>query len=357
MCGSPFATRGRTLDNRRVLALRLHPDGRLRLQDEPVPEPAPDEALVKVTAVGLCGSDRHWLVDGGIGDAVLDAPLVLGHEFAGIVTTGALRGRRVAVDPAIACGRCEPCRTGAPNLCLDVRFAGHSRFDGGLREYVAWPVRDLHPLADSVTDVEGALVEPLSVAIHGLDLAGLQPGETAAVIGCGPIGLLLVALCRLAGAASIVASDPHRHRLDVATAMGADRVIAATERADEDGATFLATTGGRGFDVVFEVAGDPAAIDTAVAVARPGGRVVLVGIPSDDRTSFSASIARRKGLTFRLSRRSTPETFERAVALAAAHTIDLAGLVTLRVPLADGQRAFEALTDRSGIKAIIEPGG
>jgi L-iditol 2-dehydrogenase len=280
---------------------------------------------------------------------------VLGHEFAGVVTTGALRGQRVAVDPAIACGRCEPCRTGAPNLCLDVRFAGHGRFDGGLREYVAWPERDLYPLADSVTDAEGAMVEPLSVAIHGMDLALLQPGETAAVIGCGPIGLLLIALCRLGGASSIVASDPHRHRLDAAAAMGAT-AIAATENPGEDGAAFLATSGGRGFDVVFDVAGDPAAVDTAVAAAGPGGRVVLVGIPSDDRTSFPASVARRKGLTFRLSRRSTPDAFERAVTLAAARTIDLAGLVTLRVPLAEGHLAFEALVNRTGIKTIVEPG-
>lgn len=321
-----------------------------------MPEPAPDEALVKVTAVGLCGSDRHWLLDRGIGDAALDAPIVLGHEFAGIVTTGSLRGRRVAVDPAIACGRCEPCRTGAPNLCLAVRFAGHGRVDGGLREYVAWPERDLHPLADSVTDLEGALVEPLSVAIHGMDLGELQRGETAAVIGCGPIGLLAIALCRLAGASAIVASDPHPHRREAAAAMGATKVLEPTEDPGGDGAAFLAETGGRGFDVAFEVAGDAPAVETAVSAARPGGRVVLLGIPSDDRTSFRASVARRKGLTLRLSRRSPPQAFRRAVALAATHTVDLASLVTLRLPLSEGARAFEALADRTGIKTIVEPG-
>jgi L-iditol 2-dehydrogenase len=340
-----------------VLALRLHPDGQLRLADEPIPEPGPGEALVKVTAVGLCGSDRHWLVDGGIGDAVLNAPMVLGHEFAGVVTTGALRGRRVAVDPASNCGRCEPCRTGVENLCLDMRFAGHGHVDGGLRDYVAWPERQLYPLADSVTDDEGALVEPLSVAILGADLGGLQRDQTTAVIGCGPIGLLVVALCRLGGAGAIVATDPHRHRLDAAAAFGATVTIAATGDPTEDASAVLATTGGRGFDVVFDAAGDAAAVECAIAAAKPGGRVVLLGIPSDDRTSFTASVARRKGLTLLLSRRSTPGTFERAVAMAAAHAIDLASLVTLRVPLADGAAAFDALVRRDGIKALVVPSG
>ncbi len=338
-----------------MLALRLHPDRRLRLHEERVPDPASGESLIRVTAVGLCGSDRHWLLDGGIGDAVLDAPLILGHEFAGIVTSGTLRGRRVAVDPAVSCGKCEPCRAGAHNLCLNVRFAGHGRTDGALREYLAWPETGLYPLPDGIEDAEGALIEPLSVAIHGVDLGQLEPGQTAGVIGCGPIGLLLVALSRLAGAASIVATDPQRHRLDAAAALGATHTIEATGSA-EDGAAVLAATGGRGLDVVFEASGEAAAVESAVVAARPGGQVVLLGIPPDDRTTFSASVARRKGLTLRLSRRSTPDSFRRAVELAAARSIDLSSLVTLRVPLADGARAFDALVRRDGIKAIVEPG-
>ena len=337
-----------------MLALRLHPDRELRLHDEPVPEPGPGEVLVAVRAVGLCGSDRHWLMDGGIGDALLEAPLVLGHEFAGEVAAGPRRGQRVAVDPAVSCGACEPCRTGDPNLCLDMRFAGHGRTDGALREYLAWPETSLYPISDRIDDAGGALVEPLAVAIHGLDLARLGDGATVGVIGCGPIGLMLVALSRAAGAMAIVATDPARHRLDAATAMGATSVVEATE-SDEDGRAVLAATGSRGLDVVFEVSGEAAAVECAIAAARPGGRVVLVGIPPDDRTSFSASVARRKGLTLKLSRRSTPGTFERAVRLAEAGAMDLASLVSLRVPLADGARAFESLVRRDGLKAIVEP--
>jgi L-iditol 2-dehydrogenase len=339
-----------------ALAARLHPDRTFHVAEEPVPRPGPGDALIRVTAVGLCGSDRHWFVDGGIGDAVLTKPLVLGHEFAGIVETGALRGRRVAVDPAVSCGTCEPCQGGADNLCLRVRFAGHGTTDGALREYIAWPERCIQPVADTVDDAEAAMVEPLAVAIHGMDLAALAPGGTVAVVGCGPIGLLTVALARLAGAATIVASDPLHHRLDAAGAMGASHRTQVTG-GPGDGRALLDATGGRGVDVVFEVSGEVAAVESAIAVARPGGRVVLLGIPPDDRTTFTASIARRKGLILLLSRRSTPDAFRRAVELAGSHTIDLASLVTLCVPLADVATAFDALANRTGLKVIVEPAG
>ena len=337
-----------------MLTLRLHPGGELRIHDEPAPAPDPGDALVRVTAVGLCGSDRHWLVDGGTGDVELERPLILGHEFAGVVETGRFRGRLVAVDPAVPCLRCEPCRTGAANLCLDLRFAGHGRTDGALRERVAWPERCLHPLADSVDDASGALVEPLAVAIHALDLCGPVEGVTVGVVGCGPIGLLLVAQARTAGAAAVVAIDPHRHRLAAAAELGATAVIEATGEAVER-VLAVAATGGRGFDVVFDAAGDEAAVETAVEIARPGGQVTLVGIPPNDRTTFRASVARRKGLTIRVTRRSTASAFRRAVELTDRRWLDIDPLITLRVPLLEAVRGFAALVDRSGIKVVVEP--
>jgi L-iditol 2-dehydrogenase len=338
-----------------VRVLRLHPGGQLRFHDEPIPDPGPGEVLIRVTEVGLCGSDRHWLADGGIGDAVLDRPLVLGHEFAGIVDSGDKRGRRVAVDPAVSCGTCEVCRAGSENLCPNVRFAGHGAVDGALREYVAWPAASLVPIPDRLEPGVGALVEPLAVAIHAVDRGGVGAGARVGVIGCGPIGLLLVALCRAAGATTVTASDPHRHRLDAAARLGATNVVEAHASADDTRA-ILAATGGRGLDVVFDAAGDPEAVETAIATTRPGGVVVLVGIPSADRTAFTASVARRKGLTLVLSRRSTADAFRRAALLAANGTIDLASLVTLRVPLGEARRAFEALAEQTGLKAIVEPG-
>jgi L-iditol 2-dehydrogenase len=309
---------------------------------------------VRVTAVGLCGSDRHWFLDGGIGDLGVGSPVVPGHEFAGVVETGRDEGRLVAVDPAIPCEHCEFCLGGSSNLCLHLAFAGQGSTDGALREFVAWPDRCLYPLAGSVTDAEGALVEPLAIAIYAADLAGPLAGSTVGVVGSGPIGLLLVTLARAAGASTIFATDPDPRRLEAAAGLGASSTLLSSH----DGAEWpaaLAATNGRGFDVVFEAAGETDAVETAVQVVRPGGTVVLVGIPSDDRTSFTASVARRKGLTIRISRRSTPDSFARAVELTDRHALDLAPLVTLRVPLRDAALGFEALVVRSGNKVIVEP--
>src|SRR5512146_1370811 len=169
---------------------RLHAIGDLRLHEEGMPVPVAGETQIHVRAVGICGSDLHWLEAGGIGDAQLDHPLVLGHEFAGMTEAG----ERVAVDPAIACGECEMCRTGNPNLCAHLRFAGHGAQDGALREMMAWPTRCLYPLPASLSFADGAMLEPLGVALHAMDLAKLKTGATVGVFGCGPIGLLIVQL-------------------------------------------------------------------------------------------------------------------------------------------------------------------
>lgn len=337
-----------------MLALRLHPDRQLRLHEEPVPTPGPGEALIRITAVGLCGSDRHWLVDGGIGDAVLREPLVLGHEFAGVAESGHHAGRRVAVDPADPCGSCELCQAGASNLCQAIRFAGHGQTDGALREWMAWPEACLYPVSDRVGEAEAALIEPLAVALHALDLGRLREGQTVAVIGCGPIGVLLVALARRAGAAVVIATDLLRHRLEMASAFGATATIEASPSGDESRA-ILDASGGGGCDLVFEVAGENTAVEAAIQAARPGSRVILVGIPSDDRTTFSASVARRKGLTLKLARRSTPDTFRRAVELAESGQLELGRLISRRMPLQDAISAVAGFVARDGMKVIIEP--
>jgi len=330
-------------------ALRLYGVGDLRLTDEPQPIHAHDETLIRITAVGLCGSDLHWLDEGAIGDAQLHQPLILGHEFAGVTPDGT----RVAVDPAIPCGKCEFCLEGNPNLCIILRFAGHSTQDGALREYMAWDKSCLYPLPDSLTDVDGAMLEPLGVALHAVDLGHLKPGMSVGVFGCGPIGLLIVQLVRLCGATTIFATDKLAHRLDAARTFGATHAI----KADGDEANkILSMTQGRGVDVVFEVAGAQEAVDAAIASAKPGARVVLVGIPGDDRTTFIASVARRKGLTIKLSRRMK-HTYPRAIELATSGKIDVRSIVTHRFALAEFQKAFDTAQRREGLKVVIEPSG
>ena len=175
-----------------VRVARLHAAGDLRVSEEPVPEPAPGMSLVRVTVVGICGSDLHWWDEGAIGDAGLAHPLVLGHEGAGVIAGGPRRGERVAIDPAIACDACRACRSGFRNLCYRIRFSGHGETDGMTRELMTWPSALLYPLPDSLSDTDGALLEPLGVALHSADLGHLRLGGTASVVGCGPIGLLLI---------------------------------------------------------------------------------------------------------------------------------------------------------------------
>ncbi len=334
--------------------LRLHGRGDLRLHDEPRPEPGRDEVLLRVTAVGLCGSDRHWFSEGGIGDAVLTRPLVLGHEFCAVIESGPRAGQRVAVDPAIPCERCEVCLAGRAPLCRDLRFAGHGSTDGALRQFMTWPERLAHRLPDAISDAEGAILEPLGVALHALELGRVGPGMSAGVFGCGPIGLLLVQLLAMIGTRPIIATDRLPHRVAAAQAMGATQAALATD--DGDAAVADRELGpASGVDVAFEAAGEDAAVGSAVQAVGPGGRVVLIGIPADDRTSFTASVARRKGLKLLLSRRMEPADLPRAIRLAEAGRVDLRSLLTERLPLSRARDGFAALSERRGLKVVIEP--
>jgi L-iditol 2-dehydrogenase len=334
-----------------MIALRLHDVRDVRVHEEPVREPEPDELLLRVTAVGLCGSDLHWYAEGAIGDAVLEQPLVLGHESVAVVENGPRAGERVAVDPAIPCGRCGPCLDGDEHLCVAGRFAGHGATDGALRQLIPWPERLLHLLPDSVSDAEAALLEPLGVALHALELGRVGPGASTGVCGCGPLGLLLVQALRLAGADVVVATDPLAHRAEAARALGATNAL-QTRRA---GAEILPARLRQGLDVAFDVSGDDDAVATAIDTLRPGGMLVLVGIPSVDRTSFTASVARRKELTIALCRRMRSRDLERAIALARRGDVELASLVTERFPLTRGPEAFAALSERRGLKVVVEP--
>jgi L-iditol 2-dehydrogenase len=331
-----------------VRALRLHATGDLRLHEEERPEPREGETLVRVTAVGLCGSDLHWFGEGGIGETRLTRPLVLGHELAGITEDG----RRVAIDPAVPCESCALCREGHPNLCEAVRFAGHGADDGGLREWMAWPERALFALPDALRDADGAMLEPLGVALHAVDLAHMRTGASVGVFGCGPIGLLALQAARLAGAGRLFATDrPDRpHRLDAARRLGAE--VFAAEAGRE--ARAIRDALGGGLDVAIELAGENGAVDAALDAVRPGARVVLAGIPAEERTSFRAATARRKGLTLVLSRRMK-HTYPRAIELVAEGNVDVRSAVTHQFPLERGAEAFATAARREGLKVLVVP--
>jgi L-iditol 2-dehydrogenase len=328
-------------------SLRLHGTGDLRIHDEPVPMVDEGEKLVRIKSVGVCGSDLHWFSEGEIGDAKLERPLVLGHEFAGETEDG----QRVAIDPAIPCGHCEFCENGHPNLCASLIFAGHGKHDGALREWITWSEKSLFPIPDSISDAEGAMLEPLGVAIHTVDLGKLKAGMTVGVFGCGPIGLLIIQMAKLSGAANIIATDKLVHRVEAAKAFGASHALLTEDSRELE--EIRAVTQGRGVDVSFEAAGTQDAVDASFAAVIPGGKVVLAGIPDDDRTSFSASTARRKGLTIKLVRRMK-HTYPRAIELVSKGLIDVRSLVTHRFPLEQASEAFRVAERREGLKIIID---
>ena len=336
-------------------AARIHARRDVRVGREPVVAPGPGEVLLRVTGVGLCGSDLHWFEEAGIGDAVLSRPLILGHEFGAVIADGPRAGQRVAVDPANNCGDCEPCIEGRENLCLAMRFAGHGTTDGALRTLMTWPERLLSPLPDAIGDDEAPLLEPLGVALHALDLGPVPPGGRAGVYGVGPIGLLLVQLLRARGVATIVATDKLSHRVAAAKSMGATDAFLVDGDAGPEFTPQRLMARQIPVDVAFEVSGSDAALSDAISAVRPGGRVVLVGIPAGDRTSFEAAVARRKELLLLECRRMAASDLPRAIELVAAGSIDLGSLITDRFPLARASEAFAALADRRGLKVIVKP--
>jgi L-iditol 2-dehydrogenase len=339
-------------------SIRLFGPGDLRMVDEAVPSPGPGEALLHVRSVTVCHSDIHYYRDGHIGDTVSNVPLVLGHEFCGEVvelpagTEGIARGDMVAVEPAISCGHCRYCREGNPNLCMNLLFAGTPPLDGGLREYVPYKPEFLFPLPAGFTAEEGALLEPLGVAIHAWDLGHLRIGQAVAIVGCGPIGLLLIQLARIGGATQILAVEPLAYRRDLAAELGATPL----DPTDDLARRTLALTGGHGVDVAIEVAGTIPGQEEAALMAKRGGTLVLVGIPAEDQLTMTHHVVRRKGLTIKVARRMKL-TYPRAIALVARRMVNLRSLVTHRFSLEEADRAFRLVASyKEGIvKAALQP--
>jgi L-iditol 2-dehydrogenase len=330
--------------------LRLHGANDVRIHHEPEPAVAPGEELVRITAVGLCGSDLHWYEDGGIGESVVDEPLVLGHEMGGVIMRGPREGERVVVEPANPCGHCEVCRAGNANLCPDVRFCGHAPIDGGLRELMSWPQRLLLPVPDSVVGDDIALLEPLGIALHGIDLGHFKAGMIAGVFGAGPIGLFIIRALKAMGASRIIATDAKRHRVDAALASGADEAYLTTVTGQPEGIDDVAKV-----DVGFEVAGEDAALVSALITVKLGGRVVVVGIPPTNSHSFPAKLARGKGLTIAWSRRMKAIHMLRAIEMVDHGIVPLDGMITATYPLSEAAKAFDDLVARNGLKTIVKP--
>ncbi|ADI15993.1 NAD(P)-dependent alcohol dehydrogenase [Truepera radiovictrix] len=336
----------------------LHRARDLRLEEVPTPAYGSDDVLVRIKSVGICGSDVHYWRTGHIGDFVVKAPMILGHEVAGVVAAvganvSALKvGDRVALEPGVPCRRCEWCKTGRYNLCPDVRFFATPPVDGALAEYAVSPADFAYKLPDALSLDAAALIEPLSVGIHACRRGGLTAGQSVFIAGAGPIGLTSLVAARAAGATEVVISDVRPHRLEVARKMGASHTFDAREDAL---AHVMEVTSGRGVDLAIECAGAEAALVSCLKAAKRGGTVVVVGLgDAADYTLPMVELAVKeldvKGI-FRYV-----YTYPAAINLLASGRADVEAMITHRFPLDDLLTAFayaEEGTD-GAVKVMVE---
>lgn len=335
----------------------LTPDLEFRIEERSRPDPGPDEVLVRVDAVGVCGSDVHYWRHGRIGDYVVDDDLILGHESAGeVVATGdgvtdLAAGDRVALEPGVPCGECRHCRSGAYNRCPEVEFMATPPDDGALCEYVAWPADFAYRLPESVSTVAGALCEPFSVGIHACRRGGVGVGDSLLVTGAGPIGDAAVAAGRAAGATDVTVTDVVDAKLDRVGARGATRTL----RGDETDVptTVRAATDG-GVDVAIEASGSEAGLTDAIQSVAPGGTVVLVGLPGERELPVDIHRLIDRELDVRGSFRYR-DTYPTAVGLLDAGRVDLEDTVDATYALDDVAAAFERATDPETVKVVVEP--
>ena len=338
----------------------LHAVNDLRIEDIPTPEPGVDEVLVRVRSSGICGSDVPRVFRSG----TYRFPTVCGHEFAGTVERGGdlAPGTPVTVFPLLWCGRCSACELGEYARCADYGYLG-SRSDGGFAEYVVAPRRNLLPLPDGVSLDEGAMTEPAAVALHALRRGRLGAGETVAVVGAGPIGLMVAQWARALGAAKVLILDVAAPSLALARTLGFEHCCDLRGEAAQ--AWIAARTGGRGAEVTLDAAGVPAAVLAAVEATAAGGRVVLLGNPSAEVVLPPALISRimRRELTLVGTWNSTfsacglPDDWRTTLAAVAAGSIRLAPLISHRLPLERTLEGLNLLRERREFvaKVMISP--
>ncbi len=317
---------------------------RFRLVEEPAPEPGPGEIQVRVRCVGICGSDLHSFTEGAVGDTPCVFPMVLGHEPAGAVlrtgaaVTGWSPGDPALLEPAIYCYHCEFCRSGHYNVCANLRFLSQPNDPGFFRDVVNLPAANLVPAPEGMSLQYATLFEPLAVVLHSMKFAHVAFGDTAAVFGAGPIGLMTVACLKLAGAARVFAVEPVAARRDLALAVGADAAI--DPGPVDPRAAIMEETRHRGVDVAIDCATRGGSIDHCLHVTRNAGRVVITGIPYEPRVTLDYHVMRRKEIHLYNVRRSNHETAA-AVGLLKTHPERFAPIVTHSRPLDRIQEAFE----------------
>ena len=318
----------------------------------------PTDVLLKMSAIGVCGSDVHYYETGKIGSQVVEYPFRVGHECAAVVeavgpeVTRVRPGDRVAVEPAMPCWECDQCRAGRHHTCRKLRFLGcPGQAEGCLSEYLVMPETSCFPLADSMTPERGALSEPLAIGYYCVRQSVPMQGARVAILGAGPIGLSVLVCALAEGAEKVYVTDKIDARVEVARQAG------AAWAGNPDCCDVVAEIAGREpllLDAVYECAGQPETVDQGVELLKPGGKLMLVGIPREDRVSFAIDLGRRKELTLQNVRRQN-DCVQLTLDGLANGRLDPDFMVTHRFAFAQTKEAFDLVAGyRDGVvKAMI----
>lgn len=339
----------------------LHKPNQVSFEERPVPKlQSPHDVLVAVNYTGICGSDVHYWQHGAIGHFVVREPMVLGHESAGTVVevgaavTGLRPGDRVALEPGYPCRRCGDCLSGRYNLCPDMVFAATPPYDGTLTGFWTAPADFCYRLPDGVSLREGALIEPLAVAVHIVRQARVQPGQSVVVMGAGPVGLLCAAVARAFGAAKVVSVDIVQAKLDFARRYAATHTYLSQRLPAEENARRIveAAALGAGADAVIDASGAEPSIQAALHVVRAGGTFVQGGMGKADIT-FPIMALCLKEVTARGSFRYGSGDYKLAIELVASGKVDVKPLIDGVVPFKDAEQAFQKVKEGKVIKILI----
>ncbi|ADA67026.1 Alcohol dehydrogenase GroES domain protein [Thermotoga petrophila RKU-10] len=324
----------------------------LELREIDIPAPLPGEVLIKIKAVGICGSDVHFYEHGRIGNFVVEKPIILGHEAAGeVVEVGEgvenlMPGDRVAIEPQVPCRKCKYCKTGRYNICPDVEFWATPPTDGAFREFVTHPADFCFKLPDNVSYEEGAMMEPLSVGLWAVERSGVKPEHKVAILGSGTIGIMVLQCLKAVGVTDITVFDIFPSKLEIARNLGAKEVVLV--KAKEDYKNFY-----NSFDVVFETAGSDVTVSEIPHILSIGGRGILVGLPPSDSVPLNVTELIAKEATIETVFRYA-NMYPRAVELVSEGKIMLKSLISRYFDLEHVPEAFEyVISKRAEIVKVM----
>ena len=331
---------------------------KLEVGEAPMPKVGPDDVMIKVQSVGVCGSDLHYYHTGSIGNFIVKPPFILGHEAAGIIeevgenVKNLKPGDRVCMEPGVPCMKCEECLTGHYNLCKDVKFWATPPYDGVLSEHISHPAAFTFKIPDNMSFTEGALVEPLAIGLHACNTGNVKLGQTVVIVGAGCIGLVTLLAAKAYGATQIIVGDVLDKRLENARELGA---ITVNTKDDDLVKKVMDLTEGRGADVCIDCAGFSATVDACLSAAKPAGMVVIVGLGADRVDGFNTSMMSVKELTVKSIFRYR-NLYPTAINAIADGRINVGAIVSHRFKFDDTINAFATCHKdiRNVVKGVIE---